>query len=199
MHDYWLFAAWRQPGISHDEVWSKQARDSAGCRTGIRSLGFRRARPFAGCLVIGMYGSLRSLGAQKNCLRRLWMGTARVVRSDEATRPRPAEWCISHRAGTRGAARGVPGLRREARTAGFPGRQSALHQALCLLRRPTLPAGLDPRYRQGAEAYLGHGQGAGDAIHARPSSGLARRHRERLASTRSRLPSATPIASWSAT
>jgi hypothetical protein len=59
-----------------------------------------------------------------------------------------------------------PLRRREARTAGLSGGQSALHQTLCVLCRPPLPAGIDPRCRQGTQAGLGDGQDTGDAIHA---------------------------------
>ena len=137
--------------------------------------GFARERQYAGCSVIRMCGSSVSTGAQKNGLRLLRAGADGLVRPADAAGSRPVERRVSHRPGTRGAARGVPQLRhREARAAGFPGGQSALHQALCVLRRAALPAGLDPRRRQGAEARLGHGQGAGDAVHAGPDR--ARRH-----------------------
>jgi hypothetical protein len=58
---------------------------------------------------------------------------------------------------------------REARTAGLSGGQSALHPTLCVRCRLLLPAGTDQRCRPGTQARLGHGQDAGDAIHAGPA------------------------------
>src|ERR1700722_16367780 len=65
---------------------------------------------------------------------------------------------------SRGAAHRVPCLRlRETRAVGFSCGQSSLHQALCFLCRASLPAGRDPRCRQGVEARLGNSQVARDA------------------------------------
>src|SRR5271170_4997448 len=80
---------------------------------------------------------------------------------------RSVERRVPDRSGVGGAAHRVRRLRlREARAAGFSGGQSSLHQALCLLCRASLPAGRDPRCRQGAKARLGNSQDARDAVHA---------------------------------
>ena len=171
------FCAWKRPGIRHDEAWRNQARDSGGCRMGIRSRGFR-----AGAAVRGVFGdrdvrivtldpALKKTAC--GCCGRVQMGwydrTKRWVRDLSS-----AGFRIVLELEVRRVACRICG--REARAAGFPGGQSALHQALCVLCRPPLPAGLDPRRCQGTEAHLGHGQGAGDAVHAQPrSSALARR------------------------
>src|SRR5271166_3499095 len=153
----------------------------------IRSPAFERTRPCAVCSVIRMCGYCVSIDAQKNGLRRLRAGLERVVRPAGAAGSRPAERRVSDCSGTRSAARRVPSLRhREARTAGFSGGQSALHQTLCVLCRTPLPAGLDPRCRQGTQARLGHGQDAGDAIYAgaaracRHAGSASDRHRRDL-------------------
>lgn len=148
-----------------------------------------------------MCGSYASTGAQKNGLRSLRTGAEGVVRSADAAGSRPAERGVSDLSGTRSAARRMPQLwRREARTAGLPGGQSALHQTLCVLCRSPLPAGIDPRYRQGTRARLGDSQDAGDAVHAgsayasRHARSASDRHRRDLGAQRT-----TVIASWSAT
>ena len=86
------------------------------------------------------------------------------------------------------AASRVPPLRQgEAGAARLSGGQPALHQALCLFCRSTLPAGDDQGRGEGTGARLAHGQGAGNAIHAspararwhaRPAGGRDRRDRD---------------------
>src|SRR5229473_888488 len=133
----------------------------------------------ANATVRGVFGDpdvrIVRLGAQKNGLRLLWAGPRRLVRPAGAAGSRPAERRISDCSGTRSAARRVPPLRRrEARAAGLSGGQSALHQTLCVLCRPPLPAGIDPRCCQGTQAGLGDGQDTGDAIHAGPAQACLR-------------------------
>src|SRR6202790_3024595 len=160
------FLALRQARFWHAERWPNQGSDSGVCRMGIRSQAFEQKRPFAACSVIRVCGSCASIGAQKNGLRLLRAGPERLVRPARAAGSGPVERRISDCSGTRSAARRVPPLRHsEARTAGFSGGQSPLHQTLCVLCRPPLPAGIDPRCRQGAQARLGHGQDAGEAVH----------------------------------
>jgi transposase len=96
-----------------------------------------------------MCGSSLSTGAQKNGLRLLRAGADRLVRPDEAAGSRPFERRVPHHPGARGAARRVPHLRcREARAAGFPGGQSALHKALCVSEPAPAKAGVGRRCRQ---------------------------------------------------
>ena len=145
MRGYWLCGAWSGPEIRHDEAWEKRARDGVGCQTGIRSRIFARRTPFAVCSVIAMCGSSRSTDAQKNCLRQLRANSDWLVRPDEATSSRPFERRVPHPPGILGATRRVPRLRRrEAGAAGFSGGQSALHPALRVPRRPSVPAVIDP-------------------------------------------------------
>jgi hypothetical protein len=77
----------------------------------------------------------------------------------------------------RGADR-VPRLRhREARTAGFSGGQSAVHQTLCVLCRPPLPAGIDPRWSPRSSSSIGtwsrrwrsNTYGPSSSVRARPA------------------------------
>jgi hypothetical protein len=79
MHGYWLSGAWSCPGIWHDEVWRNLARDSRGCRTGIRSRFFARKAQCAACSVIRVYGLSGLIGTQKNDLRRMWAIVPRDV------------------------------------------------------------------------------------------------------------------------
>ena len=105
-----------------------------------------------------------------------------------------------YRSGGRSASRGVAHMRhREVRTAGFPGGQSALHQALWVLCRPPLPAGFDLGCGQGTEAHQGTVK-ALELQYMRPrSSAPARQDPRQSASTRSHSARATTTASWSAT
>src|ERR1700752_4137881 len=74
-----------------------------------------------------------------------------------------------------GAAPRLPSLwQGEARAARLSGGQSALHPALCLLCRPSLPIGDDQGRGGGIEAGLAHGQGAGPAVYG--SAARACRH-----------------------
>ena len=133
----------------------------------IRSRAFGRAKPFVAYLVIPMCGSSCSIGAQKNGLRLLRPRPDGLVRSPVTPSSRPFERRVSDRSGVGGAAHRVQCLRlRETRAVGFSGGQSSFYQALCLLCRASLPAGCDPRCRQGVEARLGNSQVARDAVHA---------------------------------
>jgi hypothetical protein len=163
--------------------------------------GLRAGAAVRGVFGAPEYGSCALIGAQKNGVRVLRARPEGVVWPALAAGPRSAERRVSDCSGSGGAAPRLSALRRrEARTAGFPGGQRALDQTLCVLRRPPLPAGLDPRCRQGAQARLGHGQDPRDAVYARPARACRHaRPRERSASTRSRSAGATAIASWSAT
>src|SRR5271170_3572682 len=162
-----LLRAWSSAEIRHHERCRNQARDSVVCRTGIRSRAFGLARAFVAYSVIQMCGSSRSIGAQKNDLQLLRSRPDGLVRSAATAGSRSVERRVPDRSGVGGAAHRVRRLRlREARAAGFSGGQSSLHQALCLLCRASLPAGRDPRCRQGAEARLGNSQDTRDAVHA---------------------------------
>src|SRR5271168_2677316 len=156
---HWLLETWTDAEIWHHEGWRNRARDSVGCRMDIRSRAFGRARPFVAYLVIPICGSSRSIGAQKNGLRLLRPCPDGLVRSTVTASSRPFERRVTDCSGVGGAAHRVPCLRlRETRAVGFSCGQSSLHQALCFLCRASLPAGRDPRCRQGVEARLGNSQ-----------------------------------------
>ena len=84
--------------------------------------------------------------------------------------------CAICRAATRGffwnwrCGASLPSLwQGEARAARLSGGQSALHPALCLLCRPSLPIGDDQGRGGGIEAGLAHGEGAGPAVYGSPA------------------------------
>ncbi len=122
--------------------------------------------------VRGVFGEpdVRIVGLDRRSKKRFVAvaGTrSRVGTTDAPAGPRFGMRGIPDRPGARRPARRLSALRqRETRAAGVSGRQSAFHQTICLLCGTALRAGLDPRCGQGAEARLGHGQDAGDAVHA---------------------------------
>ena len=81
--------------------------------------------------------------AQKNDLWGVRTKTFRLVRSQGSPRSRSSGRRLAYLPGVRGAAGRVPSVRQgEARASGVPGGQPALHQAICLLRRPDAAAAL---------------------------------------------------------
>jgi hypothetical protein len=156
--------------IWHAEGWPNRSSDSGGCRMDIRSRAFERQRACAVYSVTHMFGSCGWIGAQKNDLQLLRTGSEGVVRPTAAACSRPVECRISDCSGIGSAARRVPPLwHREARSVRFSGGQCAFHQTLCFLCGSPLPPGIDPRCCQRTQARLGHGQGAGEAVHAGPA------------------------------
>src|ERR671914_805631 len=138
--------------------------------------------------------SSASDGAQKNALWGVWSSTPGLVRPTRAMGPGPCVRRPAHLLGSGSATRVLPALRQgEARTAGLPGRQSVVYQALCLLRGSALSLGDGQGHRRGASSGLGDGQRAGQAVHARPTRPHANpwaeghRHRRDLDPQRSRL------------
>src|SRR5271167_1079535 len=117
-----LLETWSGAEIWHHGGWRNRARDGVGCRMDIRSRAFGRARPFVAYLVIPMYGSLCSIGAQKNGLRLLRPRPDGLVRSPVTTSSRPFERRVADRSGVGGAAHRVQCLRLgETRAVGFSG------------------------------------------------------------------------------
>lgn len=140
---------------------------NAGCgmRTGSRAFGPRRR--YAGFLVTRTRESSRSCGGQKNMLWRLRYAARGVVRPKATARARSRMRRHPRLSRHRGTPRRVPALRHgEARAPGVSGRQPALHQALCFLRRTPLSQSHDQGCGQGTQARLAHGQGIGEAVHA---------------------------------
>ena len=106
----------------------------------------------------------------KNDVRVLWSGPDGLVRPQGPSRARSVVRGHADIPGAGGAAPRLPQLRQgEEGAARLSGGQSALHQALRLLCRATLPAGFDRGRGEGAGAGLAHGQGAGDAVHGGPA------------------------------
>jgi hypothetical protein len=127
-------------------------------------------RKCAACSAIRMHASSLLFGAQKNDLWGVRTKTFRLVRSQGSPRSRSSSRQLAYLPGVRGAAGRVPSVRQgEARASGVPGGQSALYQAICFLRRPTLPQRSDPGCCQGVEAGLAYGEGTGQTIYARPA------------------------------
>lgn len=123
-------------------------------------------------------------GAQKNNLWRLRPSAFGVVRPKAQAGTRSVLRRHPRLSRVRGTARIVPTLRpREAREPGVSGRQPALHEALCLLRRTTLSERDDQGRGPGTQARLAHRQGPGEAIHGgsagpcRPPGAEGHRHR----------------------
>lgn len=167
MHGYWVcgFHRGAENGIMYG--WLPYQHLSGGSRTRMRFRVFVRNRPCAASSATRRPASLTLSGAQKNSLRRVRTCSLGLVRPAHPTGPRSALWrpaCVPR---VRDTTRRVRALRqREARTTRFPGRQSFLHQTLCLLRGTALPAGVDQGCRRGVQAALGDDQDPRDAVHA---------------------------------
>ena len=120
--------------------------------------------------VIPKHVSSRWSGAQKNGLRLVWPSTVWLVRPARAACSRSFQWRYADLSGDRNTSRTLPPLRtREAGTAGMAGGQSVLHEAVCALRRPALPAGHNSGHRAGTSSGLGYRQDSRQAIHASPA------------------------------
>ena len=135
------------------------------------SIGSPASSPWLECggssVTLGPWSS-RSAGAEKNSLRGLRDRASRLLRSTAAPRARS----LLRRPTSLSRALGSPGRLlsvrwREARAARLAGRQSPLHQAVRLLRGPTLPREHRQGDRRGTAPGLAHRQGAGQAVHAR--------------------------------
>lgn len=94
----------------------------------------------AACSATARRASSHSFAAQKNDLCGMRDGTSRMVRPFEPSGARSVQRGHAHLSRIRGATRRLPQLcSGEARATVLPGRQHALHAALCLLRGPALP------------------------------------------------------------
>jgi SAM domain (Sterile alpha motif) len=148
-------------------------RSDGVCLMHIAFLGFVQWTRCAVCSVIRMPASSLLFDVQKNDLRHVRKTTFRVVRSQASSGSGPSDRRLPYILGVRGAARSVSTVRQgEARTPRVPRGQPALYQAICLLRRPTLPQCSDPGCREGAQARLAYGERTGQAVHARPDATL---------------------------
>ena len=114
--------------------WQTQRSDSGGCGMRMGSLVFVRYTRCAVFSVIRKRVSSLWYGAQKNCLRGLWLHTLGLVRPQHAPGSGSVQRRHSHLSRVRGASRAVPQLwPSEARASGVPGRQPLLYQTFCFL------------------------------------------------------------------
>ena len=165
------------------------------------SLDFVRCVACAASSAIRRHASSRWSGAQKNAVRGLRTSAPRLVR------PHACGACAICPAGdharlsrVRSAAGRLPALRRrEARAARLSWPTIRSTPSASPSTSAAAAARHDQGRRRGAAPRLAHGQGAGQAVHARATGPC--RHagaQGASASTRSRSARATPTASWSA-
>src|SRR5260221_9966565 len=148
-----------------------------------------------GCLVIRWSEWCIYTGAEKNGVRSVWLFVPQFLRSTTVGGPRSFLWTDADLSGAGDAPSGLPEVRRsEARTFGLAGRQSVLHQAVCLLRGATMPRFDDQGGGRRTALGLENGQGAGQAVYVRAgapdglSSAVGHRHRRNLDPQRAHLP-----------
>src|SRR5665213_2384887 len=106
--------------------------------------------------------------AKKNSLWNLWWLAPELLRSKASGGARPSLWRLGNILGVGGAPGGLSTVwQSETRAPGLAGRQSLLHQTLCLLCRSPVSRFHDQGCCPGSSSGLGFGQGTGEAIHAR--------------------------------
>jgi len=152
------------------------------CGTPTAFPGSVRAQRCAAFSVTRKRGSSAFVGGEKNGLRSLRPRSSSLVRSQTASSTGPALWGHAGLPGAGDPPRGVQGLRQsEAGEAGLAGGQAVLHQALRLLRGPSLPEHDDQGRGRGNPPGLEDGQGARRAVHegATASSGDSRSQGDR--------------------
>src|SRR5258708_27649754 len=148
-----------------------------------------------GCLVIRWSEWCVYTGAEKNGVRSVWLFVPQLLRSTTVGGPRSFLWTDADLSGVGDAPSSLPEVRRsEARTFGLAGGQSVLHQAVRLLRGPTMPRFDDQGGGRRTALGLEDGQGAGQAVYVRAgapdglSSVVGHRHRRNLDPQRAHLP-----------
>src|SRR5262245_6050970 len=113
------------------------------------------------------YDSCDSSAAGKNRLWHLWARPAGVLRSQGALDTGPALWGHTALSGGGDPTSALPELwQGETREAGVAGRQSAVHQTLCLVRGPAVAGCPDPGGSTGTAAGLAYGQETGETVPA---------------------------------
>ena len=151
-------------------------------------------------------------GVEKNRLWSVWIWVAELLRQEAAARARFVVRRYPRLSGDGGAASGLSDVwRREARALGMVGRQSVLHQTLCLSGGTAGSDGHDQRRGPRVALGLGDGQGVGEAVYARAvaarrnsrtRSGRDRRdldsQRTQLSDRRQRPPAPSPDLVWRA-
>jgi hypothetical protein len=148
-------------GCENDVAW----------RTRTGSPGFGRSTRSAACSVTPKRASCSSCAGEKNGLWCLWASAADLLRPQGSSGPRSLLWRYSCLPGDRGPTCLLPAMwYREARKAALVGRQSLLHETLCLLRGSALPVVDHSRCGAGTPSRLEDGQRAGDGVPARATS-----------------------------
>ena len=128
---------------------------------------------------------------EKNAMRHVSYELSHVVRSNESTHSRSPVWGVARVLGRVGAARGLPDVwPREAGATRLARAQSALHETLRLVCRPSLSERVDSRGRARTPSGLACGESDGNGIHAgaarrgRPPHAARHRHRRNFDSER---------------
>ena len=125
----------------------------------------RRMR-FAASSATRRRASSRSCGAQKNGLQGVWSSALWVVRPYDTTSAGSVLWQHARLFGTGSPACSLPMLRQgEARAPRLSCRQPVLHEAVCLVRRATLPKQHHQGCCRGTASGLADRQGTRQAIH----------------------------------
>src|ERR1035437_3692831 len=118
--------------------------------------------------VIHWSGCWRCAAAKKNSLWNLFALAPELLRSETLSGARLVLWRAPHLSGVTRAPRRLSELRQgKTREAGLVSRQSILSQTLCVVGGAAVPRRDDQGCGQGTTSGLGHGQRAGEAIHAR--------------------------------
>ena len=143
-------------------------------------IGFRvsaRSTRSVGSLETPGPGSSDLCVGEKNGLWSVWPGPSWVLRPEDPKGPGSVLRGCAHLPGVGDPKGLLPKVQeREARETAVAGGQSFLHQAICLLRRPSVSGLGDHRCCQRTSPGLEDGEGAGEAIHAGAveASGTAR-------------------------
>src|SRR6266545_6569352 len=116
-----------------------ECENPVGSKTRIGSPAFVPKRPSGASSAILRRASSPCAASEKNDLWHLWAVAPRFLRPQGSSGPRLVLWRHARVPGGRGPARALwPLWHRETGKAALVGRQSLLHQALRLLRGPTL-------------------------------------------------------------
>lgn len=133
----------------------------------IASLVLCRRRSFMGSSVSVAPGSCASSAVKKNRLRSLWPLAPQLLRPKASGGARLILWRPAHLPGAGRATRGLWAVRlSETGATDLAGRQSLLHQALCLFRGSPLSRRNDQGCGQGTAFALGFRQRTGAAVYA---------------------------------
>ena len=139
--------------------------DDFGIHIGFQVSG--RSKPLAGSLETPGPGLSDLCVGGKNGLWSVWPGPSWALRPEDPKGSGSVLRGCAHLPGGGDPTGLLPKVpEREAREAAVAGGQSFLHQAICLLRRPSVSGLGDHRRRQRTSPGLEDGEGTGEAIHA---------------------------------